>query len=230
MQTIGGYEAISGQKINVQKCGFLAHDKLPSYCMARVRRATGFGHKSFPVRYLGCPLFTRRRKSVYFMEMVQSVINKIFSWRFRFLSSRGRLILIRHVLSAIPTHLLAASCPPRGVLALAEWAMANFLWEEREGEFRHHWIKWEDLCAGLSQGGIGIHSLLEVQSAFSLKLCHSCMVGAVQGSSYCNFWFDNWLGSGPLCQRLQSVSDHPVGDFVLNGRWNQQLLRALGPG
>ena len=79
------------------------------------------------------------------------------------------------------------------------------------------------------------------------------MVGAVQGSSYvwrrmlqirevaeqnlwwlvrsgqCNFWFDNWLGSGPLCQRLQSVSDHPVGDFVLNGRWNQQLLRRWVP-
>ena len=79
------------------------------------------------------------------------------------------------------------------------------------------------------------------------------MVGAVQGSSYvwrrmlqirevaeqnlwwlvrsgqCNFWFDNWLGSGPLCQRLPSVSDHLVGDFVLNGRWNQQLLRRWVP-
>ena len=45
----------------------------------------------------------------------------------------------------------------------------------------------------------------------------------------CNFWFDNWLGSGPLCQRLQSVSDHLVRDFVVNGRWNQQLLRQRVP-
>ena len=82
---------------------------------------------------------------------------------------------------------------------------------------------------------------------------HPCMVGVTKGSSYvwrrmlpvrdmaeqnlwwlvqagnCNFWFDNWLGSGPLCQRLESVSDHSVFDFVSNGRWNQNLLRCWVP-
>ena len=41
----------------------------------------------------------------------------------------GRVLLIKHVLSAIPIHLLTAACPPKGVLALAERAMENFLWE-----------------------------------------------------------------------------------------------------
>lgn len=275
MQIIGGYEQISGQELNVKKCGFLVHDKLPRHCVARVRRVTGFGLKSFPVQYLGCLLFVGRRKSQYFMGLVQSIINRISSWRSRFLSSGGRLILIKHVLSAVPIHLLATSCPPKGVLALAERAMANFLWGEREGGLRHHWIKWEDLCADSSQGGVGVRSLMEVQAAFSLKLwwrfrtsdclwssfmrakycrqCHPCMVGAIQGSSYvwrrmlqirevaeqnlwwlvrsgqCNFWFDNWLGSGPLCQRLQSVSNHLVADFVVSGQWNLQLLRHWVP-
>ncbi|XP_027174413.1 uncharacterized protein LOC113774033 [Coffea eugenioides] len=71
-----------------------------------------------------------------------------------FLSNGGRLILIKHVLSAVSIHLLAASCPPKGVLALAERAMANFLWGEREGGLRHHWIKWLDLCADSSQEGL----------------------------------------------------------------------------
>ena len=77
---------------------------------------------------------------------------------------------------------------------------------------------------------------------------HPCMVGVPQGSSYvwrrmiqvrevveqhlcwlvrsghCNFWFDNWLGSNPLCQRLESVLDHKIVDFILNGRWNQDML------
>nr|XP_027083663.1 uncharacterized protein LOC113705962 [Coffea arabica] len=275
MQVIENYEAVLGQEINVQKCGFMVHAKLPSQCVARIRRATGFGLKSFPVRYLGCPLFVGRRKCLYFMELVQSVISKVSSWRSKFLSNGGRIVLIKHVLSAIPTHLLAASCPPKGVLALVERAMANFLWGEREGGLRHHWIKWADLCAESSQGGVGVRSLLDVHTAFSFKLwwrfrtgeclwasfmrakyCrqnHPCMVEAGQGSSYmwrrllqirevaeqnlwwemqagqCNFWFDNWMGSGPLCQRLQSVSDHLVRDFVLNGRWNQQLLRLWVP-
>ncbi|XP_027171858.1 uncharacterized protein LOC113771481 [Coffea eugenioides] len=206
MQIIENYGAVSGQEINVQKCGFMVHAKLPSHCVARVRRVTGFGLKSFPVRYLGCPLFVGRRKCLYFMELVQSVISKVSSWRSSFLSHGGRIVLIKHVLSAIPTHLLAASCPPKGVLALVERAMANFLWGEREGGLRHHWIKWADLCADSSQGGVGVRSLLDVRTAFSLKLwwrfrtgeclwatfmrakycrqSHPCMVAAVQGSSY----------------------------------------------
>ncbi|XP_027120639.2 uncharacterized protein [Coffea arabica] len=196
MQTIENYEAVSGHEINVQKCGFMVHAKLPRQCVARVRRLTGFGLKSFPVRYLGCPLFVGRRKCLYFMELVQSIISKVSSWSSRFLSNGGRIVLIKHVLSAIPIHLLVASCPPKGVLALVERAMANFLWGEREGGLRHHWIKWADLCADSSQGGVGVRSLLDVYTAFSLKL---------------------W-------RRFRTVRD-----FVLNGRWNQQLLRLWVP-
>lgn len=43
-------------------------------------------------------------------------------------------------------------------------------------------------------------------------------------SGACNFWFDNWLGTGPLSQRLESVSDHRVKDFVVNGNWDCRLL------
>ncbi|XP_071905745.1 uncharacterized protein [Coffea arabica] len=44
------------------------------------------------------------------------------------------------------------------------------------------------------------------------------------GSGVSNFWFKNWLGSGPLCQRLENLLNHQVQDFVSSGRWNQQLL------
>ncbi|XP_071916251.1 uncharacterized protein [Coffea arabica] len=153
LKTIEDYEAISGQEINVQKYGFMVHAKLPSQCVARVRRVTGFGLKSFPVRYWDL-LFVGRRKCLYFMELVQSVTSKISSWSSRFLSNGGRIVLIKHVLSAVSTHLLAASYPLKGVLALVERAMVNFLWGEREGGLQHHWIKWADLCADSSQRGL----------------------------------------------------------------------------
>ena len=139
-------------------------------CVARVWQVTRFVLKSLPVRYLGCPLFFGRRKSRYFMDLVQSVINKISAWRSRCLSFGGRIILIKHVLLTILIHLLMASSPPKGILALTERAMANFLWGERENGFRHHWIKWCDLCSHTSHGGIEVHSLAEVFTAFSFKL------------------------------------------------------------
>ena len=70
MQTIGWYEEVSGQQINVDKSDFLVHDMTPSRCVARVWQVTGFVLKSLPVRYLGCPLFSGRRKSMYFMDLV----------------------------------------------------------------------------------------------------------------------------------------------------------------
>ncbi|XP_071918720.1 uncharacterized protein [Coffea arabica] len=83
MQTIGWYEKVSSQQINVQKSDFLVHDKLPAHCVAKVRRATGFVVKAFPIRYLGFPLFAGRQKSGYVMELVQLVINKVSAWRAR---------------------------------------------------------------------------------------------------------------------------------------------------
>ena len=44
------------------------------------------------------------------------------------------------------------------------------------------------------------------------------------GYGVSNFWFKNWLGSGPLCQRLENLLNHQVQDFVSSGQWNQQLL------
>ena len=70
MQTNGWYEEVSGQQINIDKSGFLVYDKTSSRCVARVRQVTGFVLKSLPVRYLGCPLFSGRRKNGYFMDLV----------------------------------------------------------------------------------------------------------------------------------------------------------------
>ena len=74
------------------------------------------------------------------MEMVHAVIKKVASWRNHFLSIGGMIILIKHILAAIPSQLLVAACPPKGVFAMVERVMANFLWGESEDGLKHHWI------------------------------------------------------------------------------------------
>lgn len=87
------------------------------------------------MQYLGCPLFAGRCKKAYFLEMVRSVINRMMSWMAKLLSARGTIIVIKHVLLAILTHLFVPSCPPKCVISLLERVMENFLWGEREGGF-----------------------------------------------------------------------------------------------
>ena len=66
------------------------------------------------------------------------------------------MVLLKHILSYMPIHLLAAASPPKGVLRELERAMAAFLWGASELGPRFHWMKWADLCRLHGEGGLGL--------------------------------------------------------------------------
>ena len=143
----------SGQKINKQKSAFLVHPRISLHRCSIIRQLTGFQKRSFPIRYLGCPLYTGRRKKEYFGEISKAIVSRILSWKQRILSPGGKVVLLKHILSSLPIHLLAAASPPKGVLREIEREMAAFLWGSSEFGPRFHWIKWDDLCRPYEEGG-----------------------------------------------------------------------------
>ena len=60
MKVLKDYEKISGQKVNHTKSYFLAHASLLGVRRRIVTQITGFHAQSFPVKYLGCPLYSGR--------------------------------------------------------------------------------------------------------------------------------------------------------------------------
>nr|XP_027066533.1 uncharacterized protein LOC113692333 [Coffea arabica] len=275
MRVLEAYQRSSGQMLNAHKSGYLVH---PSLSVARrrvIERITGFSRQVFPTRYLGFPLYIGRCKTSFFAEVCQKVMGKILSWKSKFLSSGGRLILIKHVLSAIPVHLLSAAVMPKAVFRIIERACANFLWGSSDEGFRYHWMGWRKLCLPPEEGGVGFRRLQDVYTAFSYKLwwqfrtgsslwttfmrakycrgIHPCqaeckplvsaiwrrmqdvsrqaelsMVWLVQDGS-CHFWYDNWLGCGALFLRAPVVLNLSFRDFIIQGRWNAQLLSQVLP-
>ncbi|XP_071939035.1 uncharacterized protein [Coffea arabica] len=170
MRVLDAYQRSSGQMLNVQKSGYLVH---PSLSVARrrvIERITGFSRQAFPTRYLGFPLYIGRCKTSYFAEVCQKVLGKILFWKSKFLSSGGRLTLIKHVLSAIPIHLLSAAVMPKAVFRIIERACSNFLWGSSSEGFRYHWMGWSKLCLPPEEGGVGFRRLRDVYTAFSYKL------------------------------------------------------------
>ncbi|KAG5615997.1 hypothetical protein H5410_015821 [Solanum commersonii] len=69
----------------------------------------------FPIRYLGCPLFTGRTRISHCSELIESITNMTKGWQSKFLSTGGKAILIKHVLQAIPLHLLATIHSPKAM-------------------------------------------------------------------------------------------------------------------
>ncbi|XP_071909727.1 uncharacterized protein [Coffea arabica] len=103
------------------------------------------------------------------IQRITGFSQKVFH-KNRLLSPGGKIVLIKHLLSSTPLHLLAGVSPPKSILATVERLFANFLWGIDEGESKHHWICWKDLCAAKEEGGVGLRSMADVVNAFSVKL------------------------------------------------------------
>ncbi|XP_070022041.1 uncharacterized protein LOC142177527 [Nicotiana tabacum] len=149
MEALTTYEKVLGQLVNKKKSCvvFAPNSSLDS--IQRIKEITGMEHKEFPIKYLGCPLYV--------------------GWYAQFLSTGGRAILIRHVLLALPVHLLAAIYPHKGVLYQIERMLARFFWGNSEGKKRLHWASGDKLCMPYSEGGANFRKLQDICNAFTTK-------------------------------------------------------------
>ena len=156
--------------MNRQKSGYLVYPSASSVRQRVIERLTGFTRHQAPIRFLGFPLYVGRSKAYYYSEVSRAIIGRILSWKSKFLSQGGKIILIKHVLSSIPLHLLSAAIMPTSVFRVIEKVCSDFLWGSTEMGARYHWIRWEQLCFPKEEGGVGFRFLRDVYTAFSHKL------------------------------------------------------------
>lgn len=178
------YELASGQQINKSKSSFLisrhssvAHNRM-------VSGLSGIHMGKLPFKYLGCYLYKGRRKLSYFQHLVDAVNNRLVGWKNKFLSPGGRLILIKHVLSTIPIHVMAALDLPKGILDQLERIFSNFLWGKSDDSQRRVWRSWHRITFPFDENGLGIRKLHDVLSSFSCKLWWKWRTGSCLWSRY----------------------------------------------
>ncbi|VFQ98687.1 unnamed protein product [Cuscuta campestris] len=59
---------------------------------------------------------------------------------------------------------------PKSIIHTLNRYMANFLWGQKEGSHKHHWVRWAQITKPEVEGGLGIKSLKDLQQAHTLKL------------------------------------------------------------
>lgn len=139
MKQIRNYEKASGQLVNKDKSFFLTGPKASTYIINRLRQCTSFMDKSFPFIYLGCPIYSGRKKICYFDNIITKVVKILNRWQGKMLTCGGRVVLIKSVLQSLPTYTLTALNPPKATLNLIEKHMANFLWGTSGAKKNYHW-------------------------------------------------------------------------------------------
>ncbi|KAK3222581.1 hypothetical protein Dsin_009606 [Dipteronia sinensis] len=100
------FEVASGLKINFHKS-----------CLVKVGKKGGpedrwaavFHCKEakLPITYLGLPLGANPISKTFWNPVILKIENRLAPWKRRFLSKEGRLVLIKEVLSSIPTYYMS---------------------------------------------------------------------------------------------------------------------------
>lgn len=169
MKTLTSYEKVSGQLINKEKSHFLVPNQTFSSTISRIKGETGFQQKQSPISYLGCPLYIGRQRISHYAGLVSKVVLRIAGWQSKLLSYGGRVVLVKHVLQAIPIHIISACITPKTILKQLVSLFADFFWGWKDTKKKYHWASWRTLCLSTNEGGVGIRHLAETFQAIQLK-------------------------------------------------------------
>ncbi|XP_060185005.1 uncharacterized protein LOC132614552 [Lycium barbarum] len=214
------YQNASGQEINNDKTFFITHSKTNMIYNRRIRRWKGYKQSSFPFTYLGCPIYSGRKRISYFSDISKKVLNKIAGWQGRFLSPGGKATIIKHVLQSHALHIFAALMPPVTTLYEIEmqwWRLRiePSLWAQF---IRAKYCQRSNLNSKIiaPKDSAAWKDLLHLRDKIEANISWNINSGNIL------FWWDNWTQQGSLYQMLNPTvkpGNVKVKYFLVNQQW-----------
>ncbi|XP_039064616.1 uncharacterized protein LOC120209767 [Hibiscus syriacus] len=121
------FEVMSGLKLNLSKRKLFGIN-IDEEEVLQWANAVGCSAGHFLAEYLGLPLGAKRSSLLLWDPVVQNFYKRLVGWKAKTLSMAGRLILMKAVLSSLPTYFMSLFKIPSSVIAKLNYIMAIFLW------------------------------------------------------------------------------------------------------
>ncbi|XP_040987641.1 uncharacterized protein LOC121235358 [Juglans microcarpa x Juglans regia] len=134
VNTLSIYEKWFGQLISKEKSDIYTAKIISATRRRGLVRITGFVEGHFPVIYLGVLLVNGKLKACHLEQLVVKVRSKVAGWKVKLLSQGGRLILLKHVLSSMASHLLVVMDVPKIVIKKINAVLSTFFGGEQSGK------------------------------------------------------------------------------------------------
>lgn len=99
----------------------------------------GVQHVLDPGLYLGLPSVWGRSKRDALTYLKERVKAKIHSWRNKFLSNAGKEVLIKAIITAIPSYVMSILKLPDTWCAEVNAMITTFWWGSNGGDRKIHW-------------------------------------------------------------------------------------------
>ena len=121
-------------------------------------------------KYLGFPIRHRGSDRNRFKFVVERVMSKLAGWTASFLSFAGRTVLIKSVMSAIPTYVMQGAALPSHLCEKLDKLNRNFFWGTTDEKRKIHLVGWNKILKSKEEGGLGIQALKGKNIAMLAKL------------------------------------------------------------
>lgn len=169
LQVLREFELLSGLAVSVHKTCFFSSGLSLTENML-ISFSSGMTRGSFPMKYLGLPLCTKKLPVANCAPLIQQIKERISTWSARSLSFAGRLLLLNTVIAGITNFWCSTFLIPKSCINAINSACNSYLWKgSLEGQYSAR-VSWETITHSKDEGGLGIKDLLLWNRACSLKL------------------------------------------------------------
>lgn len=164
------FSDLSGLKLNRAKSSVIGFG-MSTEELACCSQALSTPTKTLPIQYLGLPLTSGRLSAREWQPVFEKIERRLEGWKSHMLSRGGRLVLVKSVLSAIPTYYMSIFRMPTRVRSRLDALMRRFFWrgpccEDARGAAL---VAWTTICTPHREGGLGVRSLHEANVALLMK-------------------------------------------------------------
>lgn len=100
-----------------------------------------------------------------FSWLLGRVNAKLEGWKEKYLSKRGKEVLIKSIVHSIPHYAMFIFKLPLSVCKSIEQRIARFWWRNDQNTMGIHWQRWEVMKNRKDQGGLGFQDLIAFNRA-----------------------------------------------------------------
>ncbi|KAL9675160.1 hypothetical protein QQ045_003361 [Rhodiola kirilowii] len=170
-QILNDYEEFSGQTVNYNKSKVCCSPNTQQEVKVAICESLGVKRVDKHGKYLGLPMVVGQNKGECFRALEEKVKSKIGDWKARLLSSAGKEVLIKSVLTAMPQYAMTCYKFPLTLCRRIDADIINFWWAKKSREKSIHWMDRNVLFKEKALGGLGLRSMEYINDAFTLKQC-----------------------------------------------------------
>ena len=185
------YEEASGQSINTEKSTITFSKRTPLSLKTTVRDTLSIQKEGGTGKYLGLPELFGRKKRDLFSSIVDRIKQKAAGWSNRFLSTAGKMTMLRSVLSPIPSFAMTCFQLPVSLCKSIQSALTQFWWDNSSSSNKIAWIAWSRLILPKEEGGLDFRDIQSINDAYLAKLSWrlirnpDCLLGRILFGKYC---------------------------------------------